>query len=108
MSLLFEEDDKVDMISDQDESFGKGEKKFLENKRTRRNNSNQLNNDENEINNNELGTILNIPEFVKKIKNENKQLLLNSDMIFFILELCLNSSQFNLKGDIVQENFGKK
>ena len=105
MSLLIEEDDKVEIISDQDESFGKKTKNFLENKRTRRNNSYQVNNNENEINNEKIGTILNIQEFITKIKNENTQTLLNSDMILFILELCLNSSQFNLKGDNSSRKF---
>ena len=105
MSLLKEEDDKVEIISDQDESFGKNSKHFLENKRTRRNNSYQINNDENEINNEKIGPILNIQEYITKIKNENTQTLLNSDMILFILELCLNSYQFNLKGDNSSRKF---
>jgi len=105
MSLLKEEDDKVEIISDQDESFGKNSKHFLENKRSRRNNSYQINNDENEINNEKIGPILNIQEYITKIKNENTQTLLNSDMILFILELCLNSYQFNLKGDNSSRKF---
>ena len=105
MSLLLEENDKVEIISDQDESFGKKPKNFLENKRTRRNNSYQKINDENEINNEKIGTILNIKKYVEKLKNEEAPTLLNTDMILFILELCLNSSQFNLKGDNSSRKF---
>ena len=107
MSLLIEENNKQAISDDQDESFGKTTKKFLENKRTRRNHNYQLNNDENDINNNEIGTILNIPQFLSKINtNDNNTIsLLNSDMILFILELCLNSSQFNLKGDNSSRKF---
>ena len=105
MSLLLEENDKVEIISDQDESFSKKPKNFLENKRTRRNNSYQKINEENEINNEKIGTILNIKEYVAKIKNEDAPTLLNTDMILFILELCLNSSQFNLKGDNSSRKF---
>ena len=109
MSLLSEENNKLEIISekgDQDESFGKDPKNFLENKRTRRSLSYKLINDENDINNNELGTIINISEFISKInKEDNIPSLLNSDMILFILELCLNSSQFNLKGDNSSRKF---
>ena len=103
MNSLTEENKKQD-ISDQDESFEDfPEKKFIERKRTRRNQYN----DENDINNQEtsIGTILNIPEYITKIKTENPQSLLNSDMILFILELCINSSQFNLKGDNSSRKF---
>ena len=103
MNSLTEENKKQE-ISDQDESFEEiPEKKFIERKRTRRNQYN----DENDINNQEtsIGTILNIPEYITKIKTENPQSLLNSDMILFILELCINSSQFNLKGDNSSRKF---
>ena len=103
MNSLTEENKKQD-ISDQDESFEEiPEKKFIERKRTRRNQYN----DENDINNQitSIGTILNIPEYITKIKTENPQSLLNSDMILFILELCINSSQFNLKGDNSSRKF---
>ena len=106
MSLFSEENNKVAISDDQDESFGKNTKTFLDNKRTRRNNSPQFNNNENDINNNEIGTILNIPEFISKINTDaNNQTILNSDMILFILEICLNSSQFNLKGDNSSRKF---
>ena len=103
MNSLTEENKKQE-ISDQDESFEEiPEKKFIERKRTRRNQYN----DENDINNQEtsIGTILNIPEYITKIKTENPQSLLNSDMILFILELCINSSQFKLKGDNSSRKF---
>ena len=102
-SLALTEETKKE-ISDQDESFEEiPQKNFIEHKRTRRSQYN----DENDINNPEtkIGTILNIPDFVTKIKTENPQFLLNSDMIFFILELCINSSQFNLKGDNSSRKF---
>ena len=102
-SLALTEETKKE-ISDQDESFEEiPQKNFIEHKRTRRSQYNG----ENDINNSEtkIGTILNIPDFVTKIKTENPQFLLNSDMIFFILELCINSSQFNLKGDNSSRKF---
>ena len=73
-SLALTEETKKE-ISDQDESFEEiPQKNFIEHKRTRRSQYY----DENDINNSEtkIGTILNIPDFVTKIKTENPQFLL--------------------------------
>ena len=51
---------------------------------------------------------MNIPEFISKINvdnNSDTKFIQNTDMILFILELCLNSSQFNLKGDNSSRKF---
>ena len=65
-----------------------------------------------ENNNNNLGTIINITEFISNMNINNKKIISNSDMILIILEICLNSSQFNLKGDnssrLFWEEVGKK
>ncbi len=104
MSIFDEEIKKQDISEEQDETFGKNENDFLENKR-KRTRLQQKNNNEDEFNNNNLGCILNIPEFISTLKNEENKLISNTDMILFILELCLNSSQFNLKGDNSSRKF---
>ena len=103
MSIFDEEIKKQDISEEQDETFGKNENDFLENKR-KRTRLQQKNNNEDELNNN-IGCILNIPEFISTLNNEEKKLISNTDMILFILELCLNSSQFNLKGDNSSRKF---
>ena len=97
MSIFDEEIKGQDISEEQDETFGKNENDFLENKR-KRTRLQQKNNNEDELNNN-IGCILNIPEFITTLNNKENKLISNTDMILFILELCLNSSQFNLKGD---------
>lgn len=104
MSIFDEEIKKQDISEEQDETFGKNENDFLENKR-KRTRLQQKNNNEDELNNNNIGCILNIPEFISTLNNEEKKLISNTDMILFILELCLNSSQFNLKGDNSSRKF---
>ena len=103
MSIFDEEIKKQDISEEQDETFGKNENDFLENKR-KRTRLQQKNNNEDELNNN-IGCILNIPEFISTLNNEENKLISNTDMILFILELCLNSSQFNLKGDNSSRKF---
>ena len=103
MSIFDEEIKKQDISEDQDETFGKNENDFLENKR-KRTRLQQKNNNEDELNNN-IGCILNIPEFITTLNNKENKLISNTDMILFILELCLNSSQFNLKGDNSSRKF---
>ena len=103
MSIFDEEIKKQDISEEQDETFGKNENDFLENKR-KRTRLQQKNNNEDELNNNNIGCILNIPEFISTLNNKDK-LISNTDMILFILELCLNSSQFNLKGDNSSRKF---
>lgn len=104
MSIFDEEIKKQDISEEQDETFGKNENDFLENKR-KRTRLQQKNNNEDELNNNNIGCILNIPEFISTLNNEENKLISNTDMILFILELCLNSSQFNLKGDNSSRKF---
>ena len=104
MSIFDEEIKGQDISEEQDETFGKNENDFLENKR-KRTRLQQKNNNEDEFNNNNLGCILNIPEFISTLNNEENKLISNTDMILFILELCLNSSQFNLKGDNSSRKF---
>ena len=104
MSIFDEEIKGQDISEEQDETFGKNENDFLENKR-KRTRLQQKNNNEDELNNNNIGCILNIPEFISTLNNEEKKLISNTDMILFILELCLNSSQFNLKGDNSSRKF---
>ena len=103
MSIFDEEIKKQDISEEQDETFGKNENDFLENKR-KRTRLQQKNNNEDELNNN-IGCILNIPEFISTLNNKENKLISNTDMILFILELCLNSSQFNLKGDNSSRKF---
>jgi hypothetical protein len=103
MSIFDEEIKKQDISEEQDETFGKNENDFLENKR-KRTRLQQKNNNEDELNNN-IGCILNIPEFITTLNNKENKLISNTDMILFILELCLNSSQFNLKGDNSSRKF---
>jgi len=103
MSIFNEEIKKQDISEEQDETFGKNENDFLENKR-KRTRLQQKNNNEDELNNN-IGCILNIPEFISTLNNKENKLISNTDMILFILELCLNSSQFNLKGDNSSRKF---
>ena len=62
MSIFDEEIKKQDISEEQDETFGKNENDFLENKR-KRTRLQQKNNNEDELNNN-IGCILNIPEFI--------------------------------------------
>lgn len=105
ISHMIEENKKQD-ISDQDESYEKNTNEFLETKRRRTRLQNKINEEEN--NNDEIGCILNIPEFISKINtdsNSDAKLIQNTDMILFILELCINSSQFNLKGDNSSRKF---
>lgn len=104
MSIFDEEIKGQDISEEQDETFGKNENDFLENKR-KRTRLQQKNNNEDELNNNNIGCILNIPEFISTLNNEENKLIYNTDMILFILELCLNSSQFNLKGDNSSRKF---
>lgn len=104
MSIFDEEIKGQDISEEQDETFGKNENDFLENKR-KRTRLQQKNNNEDELNNNNIGCILNIPEFISTLNNEENKLISNTDMILFILELCLNSSQFNLKGDNSSRKF---
>ena len=104
MSIFDEEIKKQDISEEQDETFGKNENDFLENKR-KRTRLQQKNNNEDELNNNNIGCILNIPEFISTLNNKENKLISNTDMIMFILELCLNSSQFNLKGDNSSRKF---
>ena len=104
MSIFDEEIKKQDISEEQDETYGKNENDFLENKR-KRTRLQQKNNNEDELNNNNIGCILNIPEFISTLNNEENKLISNTDMILFILELCLNSSQFNLKGDNSSRKF---
>lgn len=106
MSIFDEEIKKQDISEEQDETFGKNENDFLENKR-KRTRLQQKNNNEDELNNN-IGCILNIPEFISTLNNKENKLISNTDMILFILELCLNSSQFNLKGDNSSRKFWEK
>ena len=103
MSIFDEEIKKQDISEEQDETFGKNENDFLENKR-KRTRLQQKNNNEDELNNN-IACILNIPEFISTLNNKENKLISNTDMILFILELCLNSSQFNLKGDNSSRKF---
>jgi hypothetical protein len=103
MSIFDEEIKGQDISEEQDETFGKNENDFLENKR-KRTRLQQKNNNEDELNNN-IGCILNIPEFISTLNNKENKLISNTDMIMFILELCLNSSQFNLKGDNSSRKF---
>ena len=103
MSIFDEEIKGQDISEEQDETFGKNENDFLENKR-KRTRLQQKNNNEDELNNN-IGCILNIPEFITTLNNKENKLISNTDMILFILELCLNSSQFNLKGDNSSRKF---
>ena len=103
MSIFDEEIKKQDISEEQDETFGKNENDFLENKR-KRTRLQQKNNNEDELNNN-IGWILNIPEFISTLNNKENNLISNTDMIMFILKLCLNSSQFNLKGDNSSRKF---
>ena len=104
MSIFDEEIKGQDISEEQDETFGKNENDFLENKR-KRTRLQQKNNNEDELNNNNIGCILNIPEFISTLNNKENKLISNTDMILFILELCLNSSQFNLKGDNSSRKF---
>ena len=104
MSIFDEEIKGQDISEEQDETYGKNENDFLENKR-KRTRLQQKNNNEDELNNNNIGCILNIPEFISTLNNEENKLISNTDMILFILELCLNSSQFNLKGDNSSRKF---
>ena len=106
MSIFDEEIKKQDISEEQDETFGKNENDFLENKR-KRTRLQQKNNNEDELNNN-IGCILNIPEFITTLNNKENKLISNTDMILFILELCLNSSQFNLKGDNSSRKFWER
>ena len=102
---MIEENKKQD-ISDQDESYEKNANEFLDTKRRRTRLQNKINEEEN--NNDDIGCILNIPEFISKIntdKNSDAKFIQNTDMILFILELCINSSQFNLKGDNSSRKF---
>ena len=103
MSSSLTEENKKQDISDQDESFEKNENEFLENKR-KRTRLQYKNNNEDDDNVN-IGCILNIPEFITKVKNNEPNTISNSNMILFMLELCLNSSQFNLKGDNSSRKF---
>lgn len=49
---------------------------------------------------NNQSTIMNIPEFISKVTSSENTTILNTDMILFIYEICLNSSQFNIRKDI--------
>ena len=105
ISHMIEENKKQD-ISDQDESYEKNANEFLDTKRRRTRLQNKINEEEN--NNDDIGCILNIPEFISKINTDNNsdaKFIQNTDMILFILELCINSSQFNLKGDNSSRKF---
>ena len=97
MSFPLTEENKKQDISDQDESSEKKENEFLENKRKRTRLQYKKNIDEDE--NEKIGCILNIPEFISKINNNEPNTISNTNMILFMLELCINSSQFNLTGD---------
>ena len=97
MSFPLTEENKKQDISDQDESSEKKENEFLENKRKRTRLQYKKNTDEDD--NEKIGCILNIPEFISKINNNEPNTISNTNMILFMLELCINSSQFNLTGD---------
>ena len=103
MSFQLTEEDKKQDISDQDESFEKNGNEFLENKRKRTRLSYKNNNEDDD--NVDIGCILNIPEFISKINNNEPNTISNSNMILFMLELCINSSQFNLTGDNSSRKF---
>ena len=103
MSSSLTEENKKQDISDQDESFEKNENEFLENKR-KRTRLQYKNNNEDDDNDN-IGCILNIPEFITKVKNNEPNTISNSNMILFMLELCLNSAQFHLTGDNSSRKF---
>ena len=98
---LFDQENNKEENSFQDEIFEEYQKNFLEQKRAR----DIIKNKEKEINVNYIGAIINIPEFITKINNENIKSILNTDMILFILELCINSVQFKLKGDSSSRKF---
>lgn len=59
-----------------------------------------------------LDKIINISEFISNMNSKNQLNISNSDMILIILEICLNSSQFEINEDnssrIFWEEIGKK
>ena len=103
MSSQLTEENKKQDISDQDESFEKNGNEFLENKRKRTRLQYKNNNEDDD--NVDIGCILNIPDFISKINNNEPNTISNSNMILFMLELCINSSQFNLTGDNSSRKF---
>ena len=103
MSSQLTEENKKQDISDQDESFEKNGNEFLENKRKRTRLQYKNNNEDDD--NVDIGCILNIPDFISKINNNEPNAISNSNMILFMLELCINSSQFNLTGDNSSRKF---
>ena len=89
------------MIIEEDESLGEKTKNILlKNKRKRKNDNEIIN-----ISEYDVGSILNIPEYLSKITSSSSFNLNNSDIILFILELCLNSSQFELMEDNSSRKF---
>ena len=89
------------MIIEEDESLGEKTKNILlKNKRKRKNDNEIIN-----ISEYDVGSILNIPEYLSKITSSSSFILNNSDIILFILELCLNSSQFELMEDNSSRKF---
>ena len=77
MSSSLTEENKKQDISDQDESLEKNENEFLENKR-KRTRLQYKNNNEDDDNVN-IGCILNIPEFITKVKNNEPNTISNSN-----------------------------
>ena len=74
------------------------------------NKNKKLKTEDNEIN--DLTQIINISEFLSNMNKDNTSNISNSDMILIILEICLNSSQFNINEDNSSRTFweeiGKK
>ena len=74
------------------------------------NKNKKLKTEDNEIN--DLTQIINISEFLSNMNKDNTSNISNSDMILIILEICLNSSQFNIYEDNSSRTFweeiGKK
>jgi len=89
------------MIIEEDESLGEKTKNILLKNKRKRKNENEIIN----ISEYDVGSILNIPEYLSKITSSSSFNLNNSDIILFILELCLNSSQFELMEDNSSRKF---
>jgi len=88
------EDDSSDIYKISDENR-KSNQILIKKKRKMKTNHND------NIQDNQLETIINISE----IKSKNADIISNSDMILLILEICLNSNQFNLQGDNSSRTF---
>ena len=72
-------------------------------KREKSHKTQNLNNDQKTSNlqdkDNNIETIINIQEILSKMNSDNNISISNSDMILIILEICLNSSQFEINED---------